>query len=62
VQVPWDHLGTYIVLHVDCLFTSTFDAYGVKMLLILCFFVLKIRHHVDSYIDTMEHSLCVEFS
>jgi hypothetical protein len=41
---------------------STFDSYGVKVLLILCYFVLEIRHHVASYIDKVEHSLFVYFS
>jgi hypothetical protein len=62
VQVLWDHLDKYITLHVTCLFKLTFDSYGVKVLLILCCFVLQIRHHVVSYIDKVEHSLFVEFS
>jgi hypothetical protein len=41
---------------------STFDAHNVKVFLILCYFVLEIHHHVASYIDKVEHSLCVEFS
>ncbi len=62
MQVLWDHLDKYITLHVNCLFMSTFDAYGVKVLLILCCFILEIHHYVASYINKVEHSLCVEFS